>query len=233
VTRRPVPLATLAGLLCALLLGGCLGDDEDSPETKPIRGTVLTVYSSHPTEGPSAATGRAAAAGQRQALADAGARAGRYRVELVELSSSLPGAGNWDPGQVSENAERAARDPHAIAYLGELNLGASAVSVPVTNEAGLLQVSPGDGLASLTEEPPRSAAGPERYFPSGRRSFLRLVPDDLVQATLLVERMRAIGVERPARPLASASAWRWPAATALAVAADGPSVGRLAYRLSR
>jgi branched-chain amino acid transport system substrate-binding protein len=70
--------------------------------------------------------------------------------------------------------------------------------VPVTNAAGLLQVSPADGLASLTEQPPRSAAGPERYFPSGRRTFLRLVPDDIVEARLIVDRMEALGVERPA-----------------------------------
>ena len=187
-----------AALACAIALGGCLGDDGEPAEQQPIKGDVLTLYSSRPTEGPSAATARAVAAGQRQALADAGDRAGRYRIRLVELSASKPGAGNWDPGQVSENASRAAEDPRAIAYLGELNLGASAVSVPVTNEAGLLQVSPGDGLTSLTEEPPRSAAGPERYYPSGRRSFLRLVPDDLVQARQLVDRMEALGVERPA-----------------------------------
>jgi branched-chain amino acid transport system substrate-binding protein len=195
VTPRPAALALLA---CAALIAGCLGDDGDEPETQPIRGNVLTVYSSRPTDGPSAAIGRAVAAGQRQALADAGGRAGRYRVRLEELSASKPDSGNWDPGQVSENASLAAKDPRVIAYLGELNLGASAVSVPVTNDAGLLQVSPGDGLASLTQTPPRSAAGPERYFPSGHRSFLRLVPDDLAQARLIVERMVALGVERPA-----------------------------------
>ena len=138
------------------------------------------------------------AAGQRQALADARGRAGRYDVRLISLSASKPGSGNWDPGQVAENADAAAKDPRAIAYLGELNLGASAVSVPVTNKAGILQVSPADGLASLTEAPPRSAAGPERYFPTGRRSFLRLVPDDLVEAHLIVDRLVALGVERPA-----------------------------------
>jgi branched-chain amino acid transport system substrate-binding protein len=189
--RRALPV-----LLCAALIGGCLGEDDPERE-QPIRGDRLNVYASGPTEGPSAATARAVTAGQRQALADAGGRAGRYRIRLIELSSSKPGAGNWDPGQVSENASRAAEDPRAIAYLGELNLGASAVSVPVTNDAGLLQVSPGDGLASLTDEPPRSAAGPERYYPSGRRSFLRLVPDDLQAARLIVHRMQALGVERP------------------------------------
>jgi branched-chain amino acid transport system substrate-binding protein len=198
VTARPAPLAILAALACAVVLAGCLGDDGGSAEDQPISGHVLTLYASRPTEGPSAATGMAVAAGQRQALADAGGVAGRYRVRLVALSASKPDTGNWDPGQVSENAARAAKDPRAIAYLGELNLGASAVSVPVTNKAGLLQVAPLDGLASLTEEPPRSAAGPERYYPSGRRSFLRLVPDDLVQARLIVERMEALGVKRPA-----------------------------------
>ena len=195
---RTAPPATLAALACAALLAGCIGGDDEAAQRRPIRGHVLTLYTSRPTEGPSAATGRAVAAGERQALVDAGARAGRYRIRLVQLSSSKPGAGNWDPGQVSENASRAADDPRAIAYLGELNLGASAVSVPVTNAKGLLQVSPSDGLASLTEQPPRSAAGPERYFPSGRRTFLRLVPDDLAQARLLVDRMQALGVDQPA-----------------------------------
>jgi branched-chain amino acid transport system substrate-binding protein len=190
-------LPALAALVCALVLSGCVGNDDKEASRRPIRGHVLTVYSSRPTEGPSAATGRAVAAGERQALADAGYRAGRYRIRLIELSASKPGGGNWDPGQVNENAQRAAHDRRAIAYLGELNLGASAVSVPVTNERGLLQVSPGDGLASLTEQPPRSAAGPERYYPSGHRSFLRLVPDDEVQARLIVDRLSALGVERP------------------------------------
>jgi len=198
VTLRPALLAALGALACVAILSGCLGSDDEAAERRPIRAHVLTLYTSQPTEGPSAATARAVAAGQRQALADAGSRAGRYRLKLMALSASKPGEGNWDPGQVAENADRAAHDPRAIAYLGELNLGASAVSVPVTNNAGLLQVSPADGLASLTEAPPRSAAGPERYFPSGRRTFLRLVPDDLVEARMIVDRMTALGVERPA-----------------------------------
>jgi branched-chain amino acid transport system substrate-binding protein len=193
----PFRTASLA-LVCAAALSGCLGDDDEPAREQPIRGDRLTIYTSGPTEGPSAATARAVAAGQRQALADAGGRAGRYRVRLAALTSSKPGSGNWDPGQVNENASEAADDPRAVAYVGELNLGASAVSVPVTNDAGLLQVSPEDGLASLTDEPPRSAAGPERYYPSGRRSFLRLVPDDLQAAGLIVDRMAALGVERPA-----------------------------------
>jgi branched-chain amino acid transport system substrate-binding protein len=186
-------------LPCGAVVAGCLGEESKPANDKAIRGHVLTLYSSLPTEGPAAGVADAVAAGERQALVDAGDRAGTYRIRLVRLSSSKVGKGVWDPGQVSENATRAANDPRAIAYLGELDLGASAVSVPVTNKAGILQVSPGDGLTSLTQRPPgRTAAGPERYYPTGRRNFLRLVPNDVVQANLIVARLKSLGLDRPA-----------------------------------
>jgi branched-chain amino acid transport system substrate-binding protein len=199
VTLARPPVLVLLALSCAALLAGCLGDESKPANDKAIRGHVLTLYTSLPSQGPTAELADAVAAGERQALADAGNRAGTYRIRLVRLSSSKPGKGVWDPGQVSENATRAANDPRAIAYLGELDLGASAVSVPVTNNAGLLQVSPGDGLTSLTQRPPgRAAAGPERYYPTGRRTFLRLVPSDVLQANLIVARLKSLDLDHPA-----------------------------------
>jgi branched-chain amino acid transport system substrate-binding protein len=174
-------------LLPPLLLAGCLGGALDRDQ--PLSGHRLTVYSSVPMRGVAAGAGRAAAAGQLRALADARGRVGRYRVRLVVLGSALPGARPWDPGQLSTNASRAARDRRAIAYLGELDFGASAISVPITDNAGLLQVSPGDGLASLTRTPPGELqrGGPIRYYPTGRRNFLRLVPDDVRTAQRLLD----------------------------------------------
>lgn len=177
-----------------LVLAGCAGGDGSGEEGSRIPGRTLTVYASLPRHGDSARRADAVAAGQRLALADAGGRAAGYRVRLVELDSSDPEAGGWDPAAVEANAGRAADDPTAIAYLGELDLGGSAISVPVTNEAGILQVSPGDGLTSLTRVQPGIArVPPERYYPSGRRTFVRLVPADLLQATALVSRARAAG----------------------------------------
>jgi branched-chain amino acid transport system substrate-binding protein len=69
--------------------------------------------------------------------------------------------------------------------------------VPITNDAGILQVSAGDGLASLTLEPPgRPRAGPARYYPTEVRTFLRLIPNDLLQAETMLEQVRASGAER-------------------------------------
>ena len=170
VTLRPALLAALAAL-AARVLSGCLGDDEAAERRSRSAAHVLTLYASRPTEGPSAAT----APGGRRGAAP-GARGRGRRARAATASGWSPcrrrsrATGNWDPGQVSENAERAANDPRAIAYLGELNLGASAVSVPVTNNAGLLQVSPADGLASLTEAPPRSAARARALLPVRARA---------------------------------------------------------------
>jgi branched-chain amino acid transport system substrate-binding protein len=186
-------MTTAALLVMALALGGCLGAEERPTR---IEGDKVTVYSSLPMHGVSAAAARATAAGQRLALEDAGGRAGDLEVRLVELDSAEPGERLWDPDVVSMNADEAADDPRAIAYIGELDYGASAVSVPITNEAGVLQVSPMDGLTSLTRAPlGRPRAGPERYYPEDERSFVRLVPADELLAETLLRQVRETGVD--------------------------------------
>jgi branched-chain amino acid transport system substrate-binding protein len=180
--------------LCALGLFGC----SSSKQPEQAKGTTLTVYESLPRQGVSARTADAVAAGARLALSDARGRAGGRRIRLVELDSSKPGGEMWDPAAVESNAKRAADDPTTIAYLGEVDGGASAISLPVTNDKGILQVSPGDGLTGLTRIQPGEpvASGPERFYPSGKRTFLRLVPTDNAQAATLVGWIASRGAHR-------------------------------------
>ena len=182
-------------MLALALLAGCGGGGGDD-RAEPVEADTLVVYSSLPRTGGSASLGEAVAAGQRLALADAGGRVGRYRIELVELDSAEPDERDWDPDRVAENAGRAADDPAAIAYLGELELGASAVSLPVTNEESILQVSPTDGLTGLTLPQSGPGQGPERFYPADARNFLRLVPPDSAQAGPLVAVARQAGAAR-------------------------------------
>jgi branched-chain amino acid transport system substrate-binding protein len=189
---------SLAIAACALALGlaGCLGGEERSSR---VKGDTVVVYSSLPASGVSASAARAVAAGERLALKDAGGRVGALRVRLVELDAARAGEGPWSPERVNANAERAADDPKAIAYVGELGYGASAVSVPVTNDARLLQVSPTDTLTSLTQTPiGRPRAGPDRYYPTGERSFARLVPNDDLLAETLLDLAARTGAQRMA-----------------------------------
>jgi branched-chain amino acid transport system substrate-binding protein len=189
LTRRLTPLLLL------LAVAGCLGDESDEPAR--VEGRTATVYLSIPRDGVSAPAGAAVEAGARLALADARGRAGDLRIRLRVLSSTDPQGEVWSPALVNSNAEEAAEDPHAIAYLGELGYGGSAVSLPVTNAAGILQVSPTDGLTSLTRTPPgRPRSDPLRLRPEGERNFVRLVPNDLLLVEVMLELARERGTER-------------------------------------
>jgi ABC-type branched-subunit amino acid transport system substrate-binding protein len=189
--RRALPLLFV---IVAASVTAC-GDDD--PESTRVRGDTLTVYASVPEHGAEARAGRAATVGMRRALAAAGGETAGRKVRLVILPSTRPGDDTWDPGTVESNADRAAEDPTTIAYIGELDRGASAVSLPVTNRERILQVSPADTLTSLTRRPPgRPRAGPERYYPSELRTFVRLVPPDLAAARRVVADLRAGGTRR-------------------------------------
>jgi branched-chain amino acid transport system substrate-binding protein len=188
--RLPLAVA-LAGL--ALAAAACGGGDDPAP-----RGDgSLAVYSSVPRKGVLARKGEAVAAGQRMALEDAEERAGGRRGRLVQLDGAGDGDDPWDPAEIESNAERAVDDPAAVAYLGEVALGGSAVSVPVTNADGLLQVSPGDSLPSLTQPDPGGGGEiPARYYPEGNRTFVRLVPHGGLEAKVLVDWARERGAGR-------------------------------------
>jgi ABC-type branched-subunit amino acid transport system substrate-binding protein len=189
--RRALPL------LLAVLAASMVACGDDEPESTRVRGDTLTVYASVPTHGAEARAGRAAELGMRRALAQAGGEAGGRRIEFVSLPSTRLGDETWDPGTVESNADRAAEDPTTIAYIGELDRGASAVSLPVTNREQILQVSPADTLTSLTRRPPgRPRAGPERYYPSELQTFVRLVPPDLGAARRVVAELRARDTRR-------------------------------------
>ena len=118
-------------------------------------------------------------AGERRALAERHGRAGGLRIRLRELPATDERDHPWDPALVAANAQRAADDPTAMAYLGELDYGATAVSLPITNNAGLLQVSPSDGLTSLLQRAARAPARRTRALLPDRtgRSFVRIGPE--------------------------------------------------------
>jgi branched-chain amino acid transport system substrate-binding protein len=131
------------------------------------------------------------------ALSQAGGKAGNFTVKYQSLDDSTAAAGKWDPGQTAANARKAAEDSKAVYYIGEFNSGASEVSVPITNAAGLAQVSPANTYVGLTTNLPGSAPGePQKYYPSGTRNYLRIVPIDSIQAAADLIAMKQEGCTR-------------------------------------
>ena len=132
--------------------------------------------------------------GIKLALSEAGGKAGKFTVNYQALDDSTAQAGNWDPGQTAQNARKVAQDPKAVYYIGEFNSGASAISIPILNQAGVPQVSPANTYVGLTTNEPGSAPGePQKYYPTGKRTYMRIVPRDTIQAKAQLTLMKQDG----------------------------------------
>lgn len=184
----------VAALAFLPALTGC-GGVGSSPAAQVV-GKQLTVYSSLPLQGPSAAISQQIVGGEKLALSDAGGHVGRFVVSYVSLDDSNPTSGEWDPGVTAANAKAAAQDPTTIAYLGDFNSGATAISLPLTNAAGILQVSPASPYVGLTSSLDAGQGEPERFYLAGKRTFGRVAAGDPVQAAAQVALMRGQGVRR-------------------------------------
>lgn len=180
MTRRPTcglrlrppgifrPIAALIAMLgTAIGLAAC--------SDAPADDASLTIYVSAPLSGPRAADGHDVVDGAELALVDAGGEAGGVEVTVVALDDATPGG--WDAAVTGRNARKATEDATTIAYVGELDSGGSRTSIPITNQAGILQVSPGAGAEDLTRDALGSSDIPDVQG-GGERTFGRVIPSD-------------------------------------------------------
>jgi branched-chain amino acid transport system substrate-binding protein len=191
-SRRAHIWVLLAIAAIALIsLAGC-GTTEASGNR--IEGDTLTIYSSVPLHGDSSVSGMAVLNGARLALTQIGARIGKYQVVLKALDDSTAKSDEWDPGQTSVNARLAVQNKTTIGYLGEFNSGASAISIPILNRAGIAQISSSSTAIGLTRGGPAVSPGePDKYYPTGARTFARVVPNDSIQSLAQVRLQREAG----------------------------------------
>ena len=122
-------------------------------------GETVTIYSSLPLQGASRPQSEDIIKGIKLALKQANNKAGNCNVKYVSLDDATAAAGKWEAGQTSANARKVAQDDSAIAYIGEFNSGASSISMPILNEAGILQVSPSNTHYGLTKSGPGAEPG--------------------------------------------------------------------------
>ena len=173
--------------------GGGGGGGGGGAGAKEISGNEITVYSSLPLQGGSRDNAVAVNEGAELALKQKGGKVGKFTVKFEKLDDSTASAGKWEANQVQANARKAVSDPNAVGYLGEFNSGASALSIPVTNRASLLQVSPANTAIGLTEADPADPGTPDKYYPTKKRNYARVVPRDTVQAAAQATVMKENG----------------------------------------
>ena len=194
--RTLAPVLAVAAI-AALAAAGCASSS--STDSGAASATTVDVYSSLPMQGSSSAQTIPMVNGIKLALSQAHDMAGGFTVKYTELDDSTAATGKWDPARTAANARMAAADPRAVYYIGEFNSGASQVSTPILNQAGLAQVSPAGTYVGLTTDLPGSTAGePRKYYPDGTRNYLRIVPIDSIQAASDLMAMKQAGCTKVA-----------------------------------
>jgi branched-chain amino acid transport system substrate-binding protein len=191
-----------ASALCgvALVVGACGGGGSASVQgnvLNPGAGDTVHVYSSLPLHGPARQHANAIVGGMKLALAEARGKAGSFKVSLRSLDDSRARGGAAEPRggaaearggaadamQTQTNARLAASDPLTVLYIGEWASRASELSIPILNVAGVPQLSPSNTYVGLTTSDPGSARGePQRFYPTGLRTYWRIMPRETVEA---------------------------------------------------
>jgi branched-chain amino acid transport system substrate-binding protein len=164
-------LTAAAVLVLAAVAAACDAQREAEPGE-----ATLTIYVSAPLTGPGRADGQEVADGARRALEEAGAEAGGFEIVADYLDVAGRNETRFDPVTAADNARTATEDSTTIAYIGELDSGASRTSVPITNAAGILQVAPGSGASDLVREQVYNDEVPTEVQGTGERTFAQLAP---------------------------------------------------------
>jgi branched-chain amino acid transport system substrate-binding protein len=126
-----------------------------------------------------------------------GGYAGDFKIEFESMDNSTEAAGTWDPGRCVDNAHSHASDGSIVGVIGTANSGCSEYEIPILNKAHVAMVSPADTAVGLTKSGSGTVPGqPERYYPSGKRSFFRVVASDDHQGRAGAAFMKSRGLMR-------------------------------------
>jgi branched-chain amino acid transport system substrate-binding protein len=176
-------------LIASLVLAACTPAATPAPTVETVK-----VYSSLPLTGSSA--------GQTTTVVNAIQLAleqqtngglvcdGKIKIEYESLDDATAAAGRWDAAKEQENANKAVADPNTVAYIGTFNSGAARVSIPILNQAGIGMISPANTADDLT-----AGAETAQYYPSGARTYMRVVARDAFQGAFAAKWAAKLGAK--------------------------------------
>jgi len=132
-------------------------------------------------------------------LKQANFKAGKYNVGYQSCDDSTAQAGKWDSSKCSANANAYAQNKSVIGVIGTFNSGCAEIEIPIENRAPdgpLGMVSPANTYVGLTHSGPGTAAGePDKYYPNGKRNYIRMVAADDFQGAADAQFMKDQGAK--------------------------------------
>lgn len=209
-------VTALAIVIAALLLLAACGDGDDETATdaggivglsrdtcRPVEyegegDAAGLIVSDLPMRGPAAERSRQQVEAIRLVLEQRKWKAGGTAVAFQPCDDSIEETGLWDAKTCRANAEAYVADRQVLGVIGTYNSGCAAAEIPILNEAGLGMISPGNTAVCLTRSSRVCEDGqPNSLYPTGRRNYARVVPNDAFQGAALAEFVRQQGSRSP------------------------------------
>jgi branched-chain amino acid transport system substrate-binding protein len=131
------------------------------------------------------------------ALAQAGYKAGPYKVGYQSCDDSTAQTGGWDSAKCATNGRLYAQNRSVIAVVGTFNSGCAKIIVPILNRAHpgpMAMVSPANTNVGLTQK--WDPGEPQKYYPTGVRNYARVVARDDIQGPADAEFAKSKGYKK-------------------------------------
>lgn len=157
---------------------------------------IIKIVSSLPRTGSARGQSDTIVNGIRMAIEETGGSIAGFTLRYEDLDDATAAAGQWTAEKEAANADQAIKDPDVMVYIGTYNSGASKVSMPKLNQAGLLMVSPANTWPGLTKPGKGDPGEPEKYRPSGKINYVRVVPADDIQGVVSAEWAQKLGLQK-------------------------------------
>jgi branched-chain amino acid transport system substrate-binding protein len=193
MTRRITALAIAAATLIGTTACGGGGSSGGGGTEK-----TLVVGVDLPFQGSSSDTSTSTFNAMKLYLDSLGGKAGKYKVELKQYDDSTAAAGKWDDAQCNKNANAHVGNANEVAVMGTYNSGCAKLEVPILNQdpkGPMLMISHANTNPGLTK--PWDANEPQKYYPSGKRNYARVITTDDHQGTAAARfAAKDLGVKR-------------------------------------
>lgn len=191
-------LSRVAAVIVAVaFVAGCSSSTTSSSQSTsssaPAGGKTIKIGIDLPVSGADASTGIPTRNGAVLAIEEAGAAAvpGGYTFAAYDLDDAPQGA--HDPAQGAQNVRQFVSDAAVLAMIGPFNSNVATAQIPITNDAGLVQISPATTNPGLTKG---DAAKRLRTSHPDVNSFFRVCTTDDKQGAAGAQFARKLGFKK-------------------------------------
>jgi branched-chain amino acid transport system substrate-binding protein len=127
-------------------------------------------------------------------------KAGDNKIGYQSCDDATAQQGKWASEKCSANANAYAQNKSVIGVIGTFNSGCAEIIIPVLNRAPdgpVGMISPANTYVGLTHGGAGTAASePEKYYPTGKRNYIRIVAADDFQGAADAMLAQQLGLKK-------------------------------------